>query len=263
MLAPLFRKLVDLSPNMSVKLWRFFYEIAARYFRNMKEWKYMNYGYATPNENKDDNLDQLSENLYNYLFNQVNLKDKQVLEVGCGRGGGCELVLKYQPKAVTGVDFSTQVISFCKKYYTQPALNFVAGNAEDLPFAKESFDVVVNVESSHCYGNRIKFFEEVFNQLKSGGYFLYADFVGTDHLVKRAPQLTNVGFEVGALKNITPNVLEAMRLSKPFKEEIINKRVPKIFRKPIHDFAGLPGSNVFNNFSQGKVTYFAVVCRKP
>lgn len=263
MLASLFRKLVDFSPNMSVKLWRFFYEIAARYFRNMKEWKYMNYGFATPGENKSDNLNTLSENLYNHLFMQADLRDKAILEVGCGRGGGCELALNYQPKSVTGLDFSAQVIHFCKKFYLQPALHFVAGNAEDLPFEQESFDVVVNLESSHCYGNRIKFFEEVFDKLKPGGFFLYADFMGTEHLPKRPKQLADAGFNVGEIKDITPNVLEAMRLSTPFKEEIINKRVPKPFRKPIHDFAGLPGSDIFNNFSSGKITYFAIVCQKP
>lgn len=263
MLAPLFRKLVDFSPNMSVKLWRFFYDIAARYFRNMREWKYMNYGFAVPGKNKTDDLNTLSENLYHHLFSQTELQDKTVLEVGCGRGGGCELALNYQPNQVTGLDFSTQVIRFCKKFYQHPKLQFVPGNAEDLPFQKESFDVIVNLESSHCYGNRIKFFEEVFDKLKPGGYFLYADFMGTEHLPKRPEQLKKVGFEVGELRNITPNVLEAMTLSTPYKEEIINKRVPKPFRKPIHDFAGLPGSDIFNNFDSGKITYFSIICKKP
>jgi len=263
MLASLFRKLVDFSPNMSVKLWKFFYEIAASYFRNMKEWKYMNYGFATPGENSADDLNKLSENLYNHLFNQTDLRDKSVLEVGCGRGGGCELALSHGPKAVTGLDFSAQVIRFCKKFYTQPELHFVTGNAEDLPFETATFDVIINLESSHCYGNRIKFFEEVFDKLKPGGYFLYADFMGTEHLPKRPQQLANAGFEVGELQRITPNVLESMRLSTPFKEEIINKRVPKLFRKPIHDFAGLPGSDIYKNFDSGKITYFSIVCKKP
>ncbi len=263
MLSSLFRNFVDLSPKLSIKLWLFFYEMAALRFRNMEEWKYMNYGYAVLEKNAGDDLNTLSENLYNHLFNKAALGGKDILEVGCGRGGGCQLVLKHNPKSVTGLDFSKNVIQFCQKYIKDAKLSFVQGNAESLQFPNESFDIIVNLESSHCYGNRIAFFNEVYDKLKPGGFFLYADFMGTVHFPKRPKQLVECGFQVTSCDDITSNVLHAMDLSAPFKSAIINKKVPKLFRKPIHDFAGLPGSDIYKNFSNNQTTYFAIVCQKP
>ena len=48
--------------------------------------------------------------------------------------------------------------------------------AESLPLGDASVDVLVNVESSHCYGNFQKFIAEVHRVLKVGGVFLFADF---------------------------------------------------------------------------------------
>lgn len=263
MLSSLFRKLVNLSPKLSIKLWQFFYEITALKFNKMQEWRYMNYGYAELNIERDYDLNSLSENLYRHLFEQSELKDKDILEVGCGRGGGCELALQYQPKSITGLDFSRNVIRFCQKYIKRDQLNFVKGNAENLQFLKGYFDVILNLESSHCYGNRIKFFTEVYSKLKPGGFFLYADFIGSIHFKKRPEQLINCGFKVISCKEITPNVLYAMNLSTPYKENIIKKVVPKFIRKPVYDFVGLPGSDIYNNFQSNKTTYFSIICQKP
>ena len=52
-----------------------------------------------------------------------------------------------------GLDFSREAVSLCNKWYEQENLDFREGNAQDLPFQKNSFDVVYNVESSHCYGD--------------------------------------------------------------------------------------------------------------
>ena len=49
----------------------------------------------------------------------------------------------------------------CKWYADQDNLSFVEGNAENLPFDDESFDLVYNVESSHCYGDMGAFIEQV------------------------------------------------------------------------------------------------------
>ena len=57
-----------------------------------------------------------------------------------------------------------------------------------LPFPDASFDVVINVESSHCYGHVDRFFAEVARVLRPGGWFLYTDFRGaTDMPALHAP----------------------------------------------------------------------------
>jgi ubiquinone/menaquinone biosynthesis C-methylase UbiE len=66
-------------------------------------------------------------------------------------------------------------IAFCQKRHNLPGLDFVEGNAEDLPFGDESFDAVLNVEASHLYLQFPRFLAEVARVLRPGGDFLYAD----------------------------------------------------------------------------------------
>lgn len=262
MFSKLFRKLVDLSPVLSFTIWKYFYELSALLFKKMVSWKFMNYGYAD-SETGSASYDVLCGNLYRLLWNQLPLENgKRVLEIGSGRGGGCELLLDYQPESVTGLDFSAQAIKFCQKNYQDKRLNFVAGNAEKLPFEDQSFDIILNVESSHCYGNRAAFFKEVARTLKPKGYFLYADFMGRVHYPKRPAQLEECGLRVLSEKEITPQVIRSMELSKPYKEELLKKMVIKPFQKSIVDFIGLPGSNIYNKFASGETIYFAIVCCK-
>ncbi|HEX2647582.1 MAG TPA: class I SAM-dependent methyltransferase, partial [Candidatus Dormibacteraeota bacterium] len=71
------------------------------------------------------------------------LARKTVLDVGCG--GGAELAwfreLGASPAALTGVDLLPERIEVARRSF--PELNFQQGNAERLPFAAESFDLLV------------------------------------------------------------------------------------------------------------------------
>lgn len=48
-------------------------------------------------------------------------------------------------------------------------------DAHDLQCASTSYDMVVNVESSHFYADPKKFVQEVARVLKPGGYFCWCD----------------------------------------------------------------------------------------
>lgn len=262
MLSNLFRKLVDLSPKLSLRAWKLFYEFTARPYKNLVNWKFMNYGFADPNGELTEDYDTLCTNLYHHLFAKAELKNKHILEVGCGRGGGCDLLLQYQPETITGLDYSENGIKFCAENYKHDNLKFVNGNAEHMPFEDGSFDIIVNLESSHCYGNRENFFNEVSRVLKPGGYFLYADFMGRIHYPKRPAKLTGCGLNVITEQDITANVLLSMDLNAPYRKAMIKKLVPKPFRKTLGDFVGLPGSNIYNNLNSGETIYFSMLCQK-
>ena len=114
--------------------------------------------------------------LYHRTATQVDLDDKRVLEVGCGRGGGASYLMRaLHPAAYTGLDLDPTAVGFCRKRHNLPGLDFVRGDAENLPFPDRSFDAVINIESSHCYPRFPRFLAEVARVLRSGGHFLYAD----------------------------------------------------------------------------------------
>ncbi len=88
-------------------------------------------------------------------------------------------VLRLQPASYTGLDLNPDGISFCRRRHDLPGLEFVQGDAEDLPFPDESFDAVINVESSHLYPHFPVFLTEVARVLRPGGNFLYTDWLAT------------------------------------------------------------------------------------
>lgn len=230
----------------------------------------MNYGYApldTQTENfnlyDDDEQNRYCIQLYNHVANYVNLRNLNVLEVGSGRGGGSHYIKRYlEPKTMVGVDFSEKAVAFCNKSYFVEGLSFVTGNAEFLPFEDDSFDVIVNVESSHCYGSMDAFLMQVKRVLRQGGYFLYADFRGKDKIDTLHKQLRRSGMTLIKETNITPNVIKALNLDNERKMTFIKKSIPKLLLKLFQEFAGVKGSKIYEGFRTGRVIYLSFVLQK-
>ena len=141
--------------------WRAWYQfLAARY--PDPRWTFMNYGYRAPEATAaqpplaleaadEDNRSCIQ--LYDLVARGAPVAGRELLEVGCGRGGGADYVArKLDPRRVVAVDLSPRAVALCRRRFAHPRLSFEVGDAERLPFDDASFDVVLNVESSHCYG---------------------------------------------------------------------------------------------------------------
>src|SRR5258705_4890323 len=123
-----------------------------------------------------DAPDRFRIQLYHRTASQVDLSGKRVLEVSCGHGGGASyLVRTLRPASYTGLDLNRAGIDFCRKRHNLPGLDFVQGDAENLPFPDQSFDAVINIEASHLYPQLPRLLAEVARVLRPGGHFLYAD----------------------------------------------------------------------------------------
>lgn len=260
MLIKLFLFLLSLSAVLKETLWKWWYQALASYSR--KDWRFMNYGYAPINEksvlflNAEDEKNRLFIQLYSHVLNGVELKGKKVLEIGSGRGGGADFVARtFSPALLTGLDFSKKAIALCKKFYRVSRLKFVEGNAEKLPFEDDSFDVVYNVESSHCYGNMTEFVSEVVRVLKPGGVFAWADLRTQEDKKKDDEIFMKSPLKVVFMENITPNVLFALDQISEQKEKAIKKKVPRFLQKVFSEFAGIRNSKMFKGLQEGKIVY--------
>jgi ubiquinone/menaquinone biosynthesis C-methylase UbiE len=99
-----------------------------------------------------DERDRLCIQLYLYAIDNCDLRDRDALEVGSGRGGGASYISRYlQPRSMTGMDFSQEAVRLCNRHRLAPGLAFVCGDAQSMPFPASAFDAVINIESSHCY----------------------------------------------------------------------------------------------------------------
>ncbi len=214
---------------------------------------FMNYGWADLDSKANELL--LNENdepyryciqLYNHVTRFIDLSGKDILEIGCGRGGGASFIMRYlKPNSLVGADITANAISFCNQYYDIASLSFVLDNAESLRFNDNIFDVVINIESSHCYTSMENFLKSVYRVLKPKGYFLFADIRPKKQLSMLRQQLEKTGLALIKEEIITPNIIQALNLDNKRKHELIKQVAPKILQRPYREFAGMKGTKTF------------------
>jgi len=222
----------------------------------------MNYGYAPAVEEAGPERFQLG--LYDFLATLAPLRDERVLEVGSGRGGGAAHVLRaHGASEVSGIDLSERAVEASRAHFNDAGLRFLSGNAEALPFEAASFDVVLNVESSHCYPDVGAFLEEARRVLVNDGVLLLADFRRSEEAANVEARIASSRFKVEQQMDITRNVLAALEADDARKRELIDtsSAVPNLMRGSIHHFAGCIGSPMYEDFQSGRRTYFAYVLR--
>lgn len=211
----------------------------------------------------EDERNRVCYQLYHRVAGAVDLTGKDVLEVGCGRGGGAAFVAEYLgPRSMTGVDISEPAIAFCKRRYGLQRLSFATGDAENLPFDTESFDAVLNVESSHTYPSGDRFFQEVARILRPGGVMLFADFRNVGYLDELRTQVRNAGLAIAEEERITPAVLRALDLESDRKLERWGKGIPSGLKSLIPYFAAAKGTQSYKSFKSGEWEYLRFVLRK-
>lgn len=194
--------------------------------------------------------------LYHHVGTQVDLAGKQVLEVSCGHGGGASYLTRVQkPAKYTGLDLNPKGIEFCKDRHRLPGLEFVQGDAANLPFAAASVDAVINVEASHCYPELPQFLKEVARVLKPGGHFLYADFRFEDGIGKWEAAIGQAPLTLLEMRDISPEVLRGMECNSAKSEELLDRKLPKFLHGLGRDFAGVTGSRVYTALQNGGLSY--------
>ncbi len=230
---------------------------------------FMNYGYSDGRAgaaalalDPADEPRRLCIQLYARVAGALDLAGKDVLEIGCGRGGGSSFVMRYlRPRSLTGIDIAENAVAFCRAYHHVPGLSFRQGDAEALPLPSGSFDVALNVESSHCYGSMEQFVAEVARVLRPGGHFLFTDHRPRAGLARLRGQLA-ARFDVVEEERLTPGVLAALDADDERKLALIRRYAPRFLHKQLGLFAAVRGSPLYENFRSGAVEYVRFVLRK-
>jgi SAM-dependent methyltransferase len=220
--------------------WRLFYEFGANVLD--EEFTFLNLGFLDPSQangsrsraDRPDIAEQLSALLYEHVVDGTSLAGQQVLEVGSGRGGGSAYIARHhQPAMVVGVDASRNLVKWSGAQHAAANLGFRRGDALALPFPADSFDVVVNIESSHCYRSRLRFFQEVGRVLRPHGRFLIADILyptpETDGAQAIERLFEKAGMRAVAGGPITRQVVaarEAVSQSQAFRARIASAMAP-------------------------------------
>lgn len=150
----------------------------------------------------------------------------EVLDIGCGGGAALKRMSKWITTGhLTGVDYSRTSVAVSKETNKEAVaegkMKILEGSVEQLPFAEESFDKIVTVESFYFWPDPQENLKEVRRVLKTGGTFLLiADIYGREDL---APEvLENIRrFD---LFNPTPEEFETLFVRAGFEEVSVHTK---------------------------------------
>ena len=98
--------------------------------------------------------------------------DSKVLDVGCGTGIYTIPLAERTNASVVGIDSSKDMIEQAEKKEDSKRIEWLIGNAEDLPFDNARFDCVFMTMVIHQVINKKKVISEIFRVLKRNGRFV-------------------------------------------------------------------------------------------
>jgi ubiquinone/menaquinone biosynthesis C-methylase UbiE len=248
------------APGLRRWIWKGTYNLLSLSW-GKTPWRFMNYGYMPPGEpfplEAADEPERAFIGLYHQAVAGLPVEGAHVLEVGCGHGGGASYVARYfAPAGLTGVDLSRATVARARRMNAGVAgLAFQLGDAEALPFPDGSFDVVVNIESSHCYGRMDRFVAEVARVLRPGGWFTWADMRAPTMMDGTEAAFSNPALRLEEERDLTQGVLAALDSMDAEKEQALARH--RLLRPVMREFAGMRGTALHGALSRGMVRYLA------
>jgi demethylmenaquinone methyltransferase/2-methoxy-6-polyprenyl-1,4-benzoquinol methylase len=138
----------------------------------------------------DDSLSPWYRLVLEYLGSVSGLR---VLEVACGRGGFVRL-LASSGASVTGCDFSAAALhatrSKLRSNGQPPPVTLIQGDAQSLPFADNSFDILVSCETIEHLPGVHSALAEMYRVTRPGGKLL-SPFAYTYFVAAAKPRRAN------------------------------------------------------------------------
>jgi SAM-dependent methyltransferase len=240
--------------------WRSFYDLLSRRLENVGLADvsfFLNYGYVPTDSNNESSF-IIREGTFNAnsvrlvleVIGSLDLNDCTIVEIGCGRGGNSALVAEKFDAQVIGIDMSPEAITFCRRRHISPSTDFRVGNALDIPLDDASCDAVINVESSHSYGNLPKFLSQVRRICRSGGWFLHTDFLSPEDWDYVRMRLKALDFSTESDRDITANVLASRDQASSNYEQVYGDGNARVA-----NFLALPGSAIYEQLRAGLLEY--------
>ncbi|MEX2367586.1 MAG: malonyl-ACP O-methyltransferase BioC [Pseudohongiellaceae bacterium] len=101
----------------------------------------------------------------------------RILDLGCGTGFARQVLAARYPQAeITGLDIALPMLQFSRHKYGNTAQSLICGDAESLPLAADSFDLVFSNLAIQWCSHYQQLFGEIRRILKPGGSALLSTF---------------------------------------------------------------------------------------
>ncbi|STY28561.1 O-methyltransferase [Legionella wadsworthii] len=258
-------RLMHVFPFLRITLIRWLYNKLALKNKS-KQYVFLNYGYhdETPlTLRPQDEPNRYFIQLYHRVVRDIDLKDKDVVEVGCGQGAGGVFLLEYkQLHSYIGIDLSEKAIEICQRNSKWPNAQWIQGRADALPLPDQSVDVLVNVESSHCYPSMEKFLNEVRRVLRIDGYMAFTDLRQSSEVEALENYMSASGLQIINRSDITPQVLDSLNRLSDRRKAHINATYSSMWRQAIREVSAVKDSVTYNGFINGNTKYLCYLLQK-
>lgn len=100
------------------------------------------------------------------------IKNKSILDLGCGSGSFVKKFFSLGAKNVKGIDLSEELIKIAIR--ENPKAKFVAGDAKKTPYKNKEFNLVVSSLMVHYFKDLKPLFKEVSRILTKNGLFVFS-----------------------------------------------------------------------------------------
>lgn len=103
-----------------------------------------------------------------------DLREKTVLDLGCGFGWHCRYAREQQAKSVIGVDLSEKMLQKAQEKTNDPFITYLKMPIEDIHFSTSQFDVIISSLAIHYVQSFEALCKKLYAYLTPNGSFIFS-----------------------------------------------------------------------------------------
>lgn len=103
-----------------------------------------------------------------------DLRDKKVLDLGCGFGWHCRYAREQHARSVVGVDISKNMLERARLMTDDTNITYVQSTIEDFDYPANEFDLVISSLALHYIPDFEDICKKVYQSLRVGGSFVFS-----------------------------------------------------------------------------------------
>lgn len=124
-------------------------------------------------EEKGKNANDLIE-IPNFKKIMPDVKDKTILDLGCGYGIMDKYYKELGAKEILGIDISSHMIEIANKEYKLDGIEYMVMPMEEISNLDKKFDIVMSSLAFHYVENYEKLIKDIYNLLNDNGVLVFS-----------------------------------------------------------------------------------------
>lgn len=124
-------------------------------------------------ENKNKNANDLIE-IPNFRKLVPDVKNKSILDLGCGYGENDKYYKEQGAKYVLGTDISYKMLELAEINNKKDGVEFMKIAMEDISSINQKFDIIISSLAFHYIKDFDKLIEDCYNLLNDNGYLVFS-----------------------------------------------------------------------------------------